>query len=205
MKMRVGLLSALIGLLAVAGCGGGNDTEVAPPGDPLDRPDATFGQIGGDFLRMIAIYDDPFPTTGLAEMPRVGSATYVGSAVYSDRTSDPAMIRTNPTSASRVQVTANFTAADVNGRLYNFQAANPAEVISGELALTGIIEGNTFRGGVFGAPGGVEGTLSINGVAADHTGVFLGNFMGSAHEAVTGLVVHQTPQTQTSGVFVGER
>lgn len=201
--MRLHLV-ALIGALALAGCGGSSD-EVAAGPPSLDGPDATFGQIRSDFGRTFARYDDPFPTTGLAEMPIFGSATYSGSAVYSDQTADPLAVQANPTRVSRVQMTADFVAADVDGRLYNFRDANPATVVSGELDLSGIIDGNTFRGGVFGAPGGVSGTLVTNGVAADHDGAFIGNFAGRNAEAITGTVVHGTSTSTYTGVFVGDR
>jgi hypothetical protein len=142
--MRVGYFAA-VAITVLAGCGGsGDDGAVAPP--DLDGPDATFSQIRSDFSEKIALYEPMAPTT-LSEMPTFGSATYTGSAVYSDRTTDPLAVQANPTRASRMQLTADFSAADVNGRLYNFRAANPATVIAGELALTGIISGNTFQGG----------------------------------------------------------
>ena len=200
--MRVGYFAA-VAITVLAGCGGsGDDGAVAPP--DLDGPDATFSQIRSDFSEKIALYEPMAPTT-LSEMPTFGSATYTGSAVYSDRTTDPLAVQANPTRASRMQLTANFSAADVNGRLYNFRAANPATVIAGELALTGIISGNTFQGGAFGAPGGVSGTLVTNGVAETHGGGFAGNFTGNDHEAVTGVVVHGTPTATFSGILVGER
>jgi hypothetical protein len=196
---------AVVAVVVLAGCGGGggSDTVVVPPS--LDGPDATFGQIQSDFNTKFAAYDDPFPTTTIAEMPQFGSATYTGSAVFSDLTTDPAAVRANPTRVSRLQLTADFSAADVNGRLYNFRATDPATVISGELALSGVVVGNTFQGGAFGAPGGVDGTLVTNGVAADHNGAFAGNFAGSDHRAITGVVVHGTPTATYSGVLVGER
>jgi hypothetical protein len=205
--MRLGLV-AVIGAAALAGCGGGGsnggETEfvVAPS---IDGPDATFGQIRGDFAQKFVLYDDPFPPTSLTEMPIFGSASYTGSAVYSDQTADPVAVRANPTRVSRVEMTADFVAADVNGRLYNFRDANPSTVVSGELALTGIIDGNTFRGGAFNAPGGVSGTLVTNGAAATHDGAFIGNFAGSNAEAINGVVVHGTSTSTYSGVFVADR
>lgn len=198
----------VFGAVALAGCGGGEDgggTVLIVPPPSLDGADATFGQIRDDFADTFALYDDPFPPTALAEMPIFGSATYTGSAVYSDRTADPIAVRANPTRVSRIQVTADFPAADVNGRLYNFRDADPSVVVSGELALSGIIDGNTFRGGAFGAAGGVDGTLVTNGVAATHDGAFIGNFAGSDARAINGVVVHGTSASTYSGVFVADR
>jgi hypothetical protein len=203
-------MTAVVVAVALAGCGGGDggDTVVVPSTPPppdLDGPDATFGQIRSDFSDTFALYDDPFPTTALAEMPVAGSATYTGSAVYSNLTTDPFAVRANPTRVSRVQMTADFFDKDVEGRLYSFRSADPATTIAGELAMTGIISGNTFQGGVFGAPGGVSGTLLIDGVAETHSGGFAGNFAGSDVRAINGAVVHSTPTTTYSGVMVGER
>ena len=202
--MRVGYFAA-VAVSVLAGCGGSGDGEevVARPPD-LDGPDATFSQIRSDFSDKFATYE-PLPPTALSEMPVFGTATYTGSAVYSDRTTDPLAVQANPTRASRMQLTADFSAAEVNGRLYNFRALNPSTVIDGELAMTGIVSGNTFQGGAFGAPGGVSGTLVTNGVPETHGGAFAGNFAGSNAEAVTGVVVHGTPSATFSGVLVGER
>ncbi len=203
-------MTAVVLAVALAGCGGGDGggtvvVPSTPPPPDLDGPDATFGQIQSDFSDTFALYDDPFPPTTIAEMPVAGSATYTGSAVYSNLTTDPFAVRANPTRVSRVQMTADFTAADVSGRLYNFRSADPATTIAGELAMTGIISGNTFQGGAFGAPGGVNGTLVTNGVPETHSGAFAGNFAGSDARAINGAVVHSTPTTTYSGTLVGER
>lgn len=198
-------LAVVIGAALMAGCDGGDGESVVALPPDLDGPNATYGQIRNDFAEKFALYADPFPSTEISEMPVFGSATYAGSAVYSNLTTDPVAVRASPTRASRMELTADFTASDVTGRLYNFRSTDPATVISGELALSGIISANNFGGGAFGAPGGVRGILVTNGVAADHSGAFSGRFAGSDYRAVEGLVVHSTPATTYTGVFVGAR
>ena len=198
-------LAVVIGAALVAGCDGGDGDTVVALAPALDGPNATFGQIRNDFADKFALHADPFPSTDISEMPVFGSATYAGSAVHSNLTTDPVAVRASPTRASRGELTADFTAAEVTGRLYNFRSADPATVISGELPLNGIISANRFAGGAFVAPGGVRGILVTNGVAAGHSGAFSGRFAGSDYRAVEGLVAHSTPATTYAGVFVGAR
>jgi hypothetical protein len=187
---------ALVGSLALAACGGGGGGS-----DDDDAPtQATFGDLVTDFDTLFATYDGSFPATPVPDMPASGQATYQGTALYSDTATAPTDIISSPTSASRVDLTADFGNAEMSGRLHDFRSANPNSVIAGELSIVdGQIVGNLFDGRV-------EGALTTDGIAADHTGGnLLGSFLGDDAEAVSGRIFQGSSPTPYSGVFVGDR
>lgn len=204
-RTRILCASAAVAVLAGCGGGGGETTREEPD---LGGPDATFGLLQQDYTDAFGRLGTATPTP-LDQMPIQGSATYLGSAVYSQN-STPGDIRADPTSASRVQITTNFSDASVNGRLFNFRSANPDVAMSGELALNGIVSGNSVFGGlipgIFDAPGGVVGDLTVDGVTEAQSGAFGASFIGSDHGALDGAVVFGPGGTpQTYGVFTAER
>lgn len=187
---------ALVGALALSACSGGggssDDDNLPPP--------VTFSSLTTDFDSLLSTYDQNFPATQVVEMPATGTATYSGTALYSGTATQPADIIANPTSASRVALTADFANSAMSGRLGDFRSVDPGTQISGTLdVVDGQIVGNLFDGRV-------EGALSVNGATADHTGATLfGAFLGSDHEAVSGRVLQGSSPTPFNGVFVGER
>jgi hypothetical protein len=186
---------ALAGSLALAACGGGGGGS-----DDDDAPTlATFGDLVTDFDTLAATYDSSFPATAVPDMPTSGTATYQGSALYSDTATSPTDIISSPTSASRVDLTADFGAAEMTGRLHDFRSADPNTVIAGELSIVdGQIVGNLFDGRI-------EGALTTGGVAQDHTGGnLLGSFLGNDAQAVSGRIFRGSSPTQYNGVFVGD-
>jgi hypothetical protein len=192
------LTLALAGALVLSACssggsGGGNDPDDLPPAE-------TFSSITSDFDNLLATYDQNFPATQIVEMPATGTATYRGSALYSRIATAPDDIIANPSLASRVALTADFANSAVSGRLGDFRAADPNTQVSGALDIVdGQIVGNLFDGRV-------EGALTVNGAAADHTGgTIFGGFLGSRHQAVSGRILQGTSPTPYNGVFVGER
>jgi hypothetical protein len=187
---------ALTGTLALAACGGGGSGS----SDDDGPTQATFGDLVTDFDTLIATYDGSYPATAVPDMPATGQATYQGTALYSDAATAPTDIISNPTSASRVDLTADFQNARMNGRLHDFRSANPNTAIAGDLNIVdGQIVGNLFDGRI-------EGALTVGGVTADHTGGnLLGSFLGDDAEAVSGRIFRGTSPTAYNGVFVGER
>lgn len=198
---------AVAALSVVAACGGGDGgTTVSEP--LLDTAVATFDLLQQDNAEAFGRLGGVAPTP-LDRMPNLGSATYSGSVIYS-QDSEPGEIRSNPSAASRVQLTTNFSDASVNGRLFNFRSANPAESLSGELAMSGIISGNGVFGGlipgVIDAPGGVNGTITVDGTTTAQSGVFGATFMGENHGALDGVVgFGPGGSLDTYGLFTAER
>jgi hypothetical protein len=88
----------------------------------------------------------------------------------------------------------------VGGRLYDFQNANSAISMDGELDIVdGVISENTFIAGI-------DGALLINGASADHSGgVMIGGFLGDNAEAVGGPITQGTSPTRYNGAFIAER
>jgi hypothetical protein len=191
------LTFAFAGALVLSACsgggGGGSDNDNAPP--PV-----TFSSLTTDFDGLISTYGQGFPATQLVEMPATGTATYRGTALYSGTLTQPANIIANPSSASRVALTADFANSAMSGRLGDFRSVDPNTQISGTLDVVGgQIVGNLFDGRV-------EGALTVDGATADHTGATLfGSFLGSEYDAVSGRVLQGSSPTPLNGVFVGER
>jgi hypothetical protein len=189
------LCVALAGGIGLTACGGGGgDDEVVLTPSP-----ESFATLRSDFDSLLSTYDAA-TVTPLANVPNAGSATYSGSAVYSNVDTDPNAIIANPTSASAVEITADFGAGEVGGRLHDFRSVDPTVIIGGDLALVnGVIQNNTVAADIL-------GSLTIDGIERDHTGGrLLGSFLGQNADALGGPILEGGSPTKYNGAFVAER
>jgi hypothetical protein len=191
--LRSTTAAALASALTLVACGDGSSD-----GTPL--PATTFNSLQNDFDALFGTYAVGTPVTTPLQMPVRGEATYDGAALYSSVDTFTNDIIDNPTSASRFRLTADFGSADIDGRLYDFRAADPNVSMSGELAIAnGGIVNNAFTGDV-------QGSLTVNGTPLGYTGgQVVGNFLGSQADAVSGLILQGSSPTPYNGVFVAER
>lgn len=196
--MRITTLCvAITASMGLAACGGGD-------GDDGDNSlnggtQETFDTLQSDFDTLLSIYDQ-VPVTPIADMPVSGSAVYDGAAVYSNVDTDPNAIIANPSSASLVELTADFAASEIGGRLYEFRSSNPNVTIDGDLAIVnGFIQNNTVAADIL-------GSLTVDGVPRDHTGGrLLGAFQGGDAEAISGPILEGGSPTKYNGAFIAER
>ena len=186
-------LAAGIGLTACGGGGSGDDDVVLTP-----SPE-TFATLRSDFDSLLSTYDG-VAQTPLGNVPIAGSATYAGSAVYSNVDTDPNVIIANPTSASAVEITADFGTGEVGGRLRDFRSVDSTVRIDGDLALVnGFIQNNTVAADIL-------GSLTIDGIERDHTGGrLLGSFLGQNADALGGPILEGGSPTKYNGAFIAER
>ena len=197
--MRItGLCLAFAGSIGLAACGGGGGDDNGSNGLNGGTQD-TFGILQNDFDALLSAYDR-VAVTPVTGMPVGGAATYDGAAVYSNVDTDPNAIIANPTSASRVEITADFNAMEIGGRLYDFRSSDPNVTINGGLALVnGFIVNNTVAADIL-------GTLTVDGTARDHTGArLLGAFQGQNAQALSGPILEGGSPTKFNGAFVAER
>ena len=203
--MRItGLCLALAGSIGLAACGGGSNDDDGGGGLNGGTQDA-FDILLSEFDALDTEYGAVQPTNP-ADMPRTGSAFYAGNAVYSDVDGvddvdvDFAEIIANPSSASRVEITADFFRSQLGGRLFDFRSSNPNVAMDGELRIVnGLIGGNLIGGDI-------DGSLTIKGLPADHSGgTLFGSFIGSDAEAVGGTISRGSSPTPFNGAFVAER
>jgi hypothetical protein len=198
-QMRItGICLAVAGSIGLAACGGGGGDDDGP-GGLNGGTQETFDILQSDFDALLSDYDRVAPTPP-AGMPIGGTATYAGAAVYSNVATDPNVIIANPTSASKVEITADFAAMEIGGRLYDFRASDPDVRIDGGLALVnGFIVNNTVAADIL-------GTLTVDGTDRDHTGArLLGAFQGEGARALSGPILRGGSPTEINGAFVAER
>lgn len=189
---KTGPILAVLASIGLAACGGGSGDDSPPPTlDDFDTLTSDFDGLLGQYLSS--------PATLPAEMPISGSATYAGSAVFTDVSINPNDAINDPRSAANVELLADFTTAEIDGRFYNFRSVDPNERISGQLdVVNGAIDDNLISGTL-------AGTLIVDGAVEDQTGATLtGNFNGPDYERLGGLVVGTDPG-RYHGVFVTER
>jgi hypothetical protein len=194
---RTGLCLAIVGSIGLAACGGGGGDGDDSSGGGGSQ--ASFDLLQTDFDALLSDYDAATPTP-LVDMPVTGNAVYDGTALYSNVDTDPNVIIADPSSASRVRITADFAAAEVGGRLYDFRSADRSVTIAGDLALVnGVIQNNTIAADIL-------GSLEVDGRERDHTGGrLLGSFLGPDANAVGGPILEGGSPTKYNGVFVAER
>jgi hypothetical protein len=203
MKMKTATLAVLAFAAAsgLAACGGGgSDGDSVLNGDvPLPDDNGVASSAFDDFGTLISRFEGD-PTTQAAELPVSGAALYQGNALFTDATRATFdEIRANPAAASSLTLTADFGTAEINGRLYDFEAANPNVDIDGELAMSADLGSNTFIGRV-------DGVLVENGIVRDYSGGdVLGAFIGPNYEGVEGRLDHAPGTQPYTGWFVGER
>jgi hypothetical protein len=202
--MRItGLCLALAGSIGLAACGGGSNDD---DGGGLNGGTLNaFDILRSEFDALEGEYGALQPTNP-ADMPRIGSALYAGNAVYSDVDGvddvdiDFAEIIANPSSASRVEITADFFNSELGGRLFDFRSSNPNVSMDGELQIVNGLIGGSLIGGE------IDGSLTINGLPADHSGgTLFGSFIGPDAEAVGGTISRGSSPTPFNGSFVAER
>lgn len=183
---------AVLAALALAACGDGSSDDTPPP--------TTFGSLQNDFDALFGTFAVDTPVTTPLQMPLRGEATYDGAALYSSVDTFTNDIINNPTSASRVQLTADFGSSEIGGRLYDFRAADPNITMNGDLTVAnGEIISNLFNGTI-------QGTVTVNGTPLSYTGgEVVGNFLGSQADAVSGLILQGSSATRYNGVFVADR
>lgn len=176
---RIGNLLHLVGLTALAACGGGSSGDGGGGGD-FEFPTGYDARL--DASRQLN--EAANATAPTAAMPATGSASYNGYAALggTDGTGTEVDLLGN------ARLTANFAAGTFGGTVDGFQGRHGSAAVgdySGSLAVTG---GNI--GGIVanGAEAGMAGTLTRDGTAITVDAGLFGQFNGdNAKYLVLGL------------------
>ncbi len=158
-----------------------------------------FGAIGSS-----AEYITPVGT-----MPKKGTATYKGAAVYSTthdlvdvirkkgRYFTVAEIRETIQATSDVTLTADFAADSISGSLTNFHDEDGA--IAGAVDIkNGTITQNTFKGEL-------SGNLALSGKSSPVTGDMEGVFNGYGAQGLGGNLTGSAGDTPLSGLLIADK
>lgn len=176
---RLGFI-ALLAPALLAACGGGGGSTPATP----TRAE-TFG--------LLQTAAGTLGTTTTAEMPRTGSASYEGVALFGGSV-DPAALKANHSLSADVALTADFAAGSLEGSFTGFEGAGAAAGDSLTLSQGQII-GSAITADVSG---------KIKGQST--TGDLVGTFHGAGVEGVSGQVSGLTLGSETlQGAFVARK
>lgn len=130
-------------------------------------------------------------------MPSSGSATYRGTAQFSDEM-DVDEILDDPDAASTIRMNANFRQNTITGELENFRN-DDNERVPGVVRITsGRISGNGVRGQL-------SGDLTVNGERQRVRGQIEGQFVGNRPNGVLGGIAGTVGGEPVYGVFSAER
>lgn len=132
------------------------------------------------------------PVTNATAMP-VGTAAYLGTALYSQSTENPSEIVMSPDLQSNVNLQANFGTMVVVGRFDGFRTMSGSS-ISGSLTTNASTTGSRVSGLV-------NGSITQSGLSQTFSGQIDGSFRGNSGEFVAGEVQITTGQTDLYGLF----
>lgn len=176
-------------LLSACGSGGGGGAGMAAQEDAI---------------RAISDkYDPGLDETSARSMPKTGTATYKGAAIYStthdivnDMESDDEIWEVIQ-ATSDVALTADFAAGSISGSLSNFHDEDGA--VAGAVDITnGTITKNTIQGDL-------SGSLALSGKSSVATGDIEGVFNGDKAQVIGGSVTGSAGGTPLWGLLVADK
>lgn len=177
MMKLAGTFGAVASVMMLSGCLGGGGSET--PEARLERGQRLYDRI------------EQQPYTDAAAMPTAGSATYVGAAVFGAGTDS---YNVSTPVIGDLTMTADFSAASVNGTVSRIQDIDSRRMMAGSIGLNGSITGSNIAGTVSG---------SVDTYRVD--GNFAGGFTGAGADYVFGEVEGTVGGIDYIGLFGGEK
>lgn len=194
MMKLAGTFGAVASVMMLSGClGGGSDSRVTQAIGKVPEAKGTGDDLEARSQRAMRLAEKLLeqPVTDAARMPTEGRATYTGAAVFGAGTD---YYNVSTPVIGDLTMTADFSAASVNGTVSRIQDIDSRRMMAGSIGLNGSITGSNIAGTVSG---------SVDTYRVD--GNFAGGFTGAGADYVFGEVEGTVGGIDYIGLFGGEK